>query len=792
MTLGGAQVYQSPQNLGDAGGWTFCSGVVTPTATSALLLFQTVSTTINDTSILVDSVLVNRANVVPATAGSLSVANGATPTFTANSFESPVLNASTYGSGITMQMWIFNPPITPAQPWTFTNTLGGIAFTGSPYDPPAPAAPPAGSQYAFLQTSPNSRTGFQTSSMSTTLTGLNTGSTYVVSFFWAARAASNDESEPGYDTESQITVTVNGVNVYTSGQNLVDSAGWTQVVSNQFTASGSSLPIVFAVNSQSNNDHTILLDTIIVAAPGSFPVITPTNPVVTGSLAVGTLGTFESPNNLNPSYLYNPTVTVLQPWIWSNGLGGVAEVGSPFDPPPPTVNPSPDQYAFLQTDPSQTPGEQNSNMSTTITGLIAGTSYNVSFWLATRANNGQAGANATHSQLTVTLGGAQVYQSPQNLGDAGGWTFCSGVVTPTATSALLLFQTVSTTINDTSILVDSVLVNPVSFVPVVGALSVATGATVGTANSFESPVLNATTFGVGLTMQAFIYNPPITSLQPWSFTNVLGGIALTGSPLDPPAPVTPPAGSQYAFLQTSPNSVAGFQSSAMWTTLSGLTSGSSYVISFYWAVRAENNDETEPGYDSQSQITVTVNGVNVYTSQQNLSDPYGGWTLATSNTFIATGSSAPIVFTVTSLSNDDHTILLDSVVITAPATPPVNTPSSSSAARAPSVSSSAPSNVVAVSSSPHSVPSVSSAAPSTLVSSSSTASSGTPTSSSSSSSSLSGGAIAGIVIGTLIGAAVIVVVLGIFCVGQRSKAQKWKAQTDVDHHDTASVNRLKT
>ena len=390
------------------------------------------------------------------------------------------------------------------------------------------------------------------------------------------------------------------------------------------------------------------------------------------SLVVATLGGFESPANWGNNYYYNPPVTVLQPWTWPVNLGGIAVLGSPFDAPPPTTNPSPNQYAFIQSDPNGTPGSQNSNMSTTVTGLIAGTSYNVSFWLATRANNGQAGANATHAQLTVTLGGAQVYQSPQNLGDAGGWTFCSGVVTPTATSALLLFQTVSTTINDTSILVDSVLVNPVSFVPVVGALSVATGATVGTANSFESPVLNATTFGVGLTMQAFIYNPPITSLQPWSFTNVLGGIALTGSPLDPPAPVTPPAGSQYAFLQTSPNSVAGFQSSAMWTTLSGLTSGSSYVISFYWAVRAENNDETEPGYDSQSQITVIVNGVNVYTSQQNLSDPYGGWAQAISGQFVASGSSAPIVFTVTSLSNDDHTILFDSVVVAAPSAFPTS------------------------------------------------------------------------------------------------------------------------
>ena len=174
----------------------------------------------------------------------------------------------------------------------------------------------------------------------------------------------------------------------------------------------------------------------------------------------------------------------------------------------------------------------------------------------------------------MTLGGAQVYQSPQNLGDAGGWTFCSGVVTPTATSALLLFQTVSTTINDTSILVDSVLVNPVSFVPVVGALSVATGATVGTANSFETPVLNATTFGPLLSMQMWMFNPPITSTQPWTFTNTLGGIAITGSPYDPPAPVTPPAGSQYAFLQTSPQDLIGTQRSSMSTTLTGLTSGS--------------------------------------------------------------------------------------------------------------------------------------------------------------------------------------------------------------------------
>ena len=41
---------------------------------------------------------------------------------------------------------------------------------------------------------------------------------------------------------------------------------------------------------------------------------------------------FEAPY-VSGTYSYNPAITALQQWTWSNGLGGVAGQGSPFDPP---------------------------------------------------------------------------------------------------------------------------------------------------------------------------------------------------------------------------------------------------------------------------------------------------------------------------------------------------------------------------------------------------------------------------------------------------------------------------
>ena len=55
------------------------------------------------------------------------------------------------------------------------------------------------------------------------------------------------------------------------------------------------------------------------------------------TLIASTLYSFESP--AVGSFSYNPSISAYQPWGWSNGLGGIAAQGSPFDPPGVTTPP---------------------------------------------------------------------------------------------------------------------------------------------------------------------------------------------------------------------------------------------------------------------------------------------------------------------------------------------------------------------------------------------------------------------------------------------------------------------
>jgi len=156
---------------------------------------------------------------------------------------------------VTIQSYWYNPPISNQQPWTWTQGLGGIALTGSPWDPPPPVIPPSGPQYAFLQTSPNGATGNQSTTMSTTVTGLTAGASYVLRFYWGTRSASG-----GYQTQSTLIVSVNNAAIWTSPSNIADATGWQTASSTAFTPSSTSLSLLFSVTSTSNNDHAVLID----------------------------------------------------------------------------------------------------------------------------------------------------------------------------------------------------------------------------------------------------------------------------------------------------------------------------------------------------------------------------------------------------------------------------------------------------------------------------------------------------------------------------------------------------
>ena len=234
-----------------------CHCFLHSTSIELTLVFAVVSASNNDRAILVDSVLIVAAGAPLATSGSVAV--GTSAFRIASNFGSPSLNGSTYGPAVTIQPYVYNAPISNSQPWTFTLQQGGIATTGSAFDPPQPSTPPTGNQYAFLQTSPNGALYDGSSSMSTTLTGLTGTNPYWLSFYWAARLASG-----GSATQSQLSVSVNGVQVYLSTANLTDSAGWKQVNTSRWsmTSGSATAQIVFTVVSLSNNDHSILIDGI--------------------------------------------------------------------------------------------------------------------------------------------------------------------------------------------------------------------------------------------------------------------------------------------------------------------------------------------------------------------------------------------------------------------------------------------------------------------------------------------------------------------------------------------------
>lgn len=61
-----------------------------------------------------------------------------------------------------------------------------------------------------------------------------------------------------------------------------------------------------------------------------------------GTIQPGTYVTFESPYVPN-GFAYNPAVTVLNPFTFGAGQGGIAAVGSPFQPGAPNDPPSPGQ-----------------------------------------------------------------------------------------------------------------------------------------------------------------------------------------------------------------------------------------------------------------------------------------------------------------------------------------------------------------------------------------------------------------------------------------------------------------
>ena len=626
LTYGGQSLWTSLNNISDSNGYMFVQTTTfTPTAAAAFLNFTVVSVVDGDHSILIDAVLVSPTIALP---------NATLAVGMINTFEYPSIVGTTYD---------YNTPLSTTQPWTWTQGMGGRAMIGSPFDPPPPSTPPSGTQYAFVQTSPNGA-NFTTASMSAIITGLSPTTSYFVSFYWAIRAQQNlngGDTGAGNQTQSSFSVLVNGQVVYASAKNLNDSGGWiyTQTTAWQPVAiSNGQATVTFYVQSSTLQDHTLLFDDIAVS--------------LAGSIALPSLQDFESPNTY---YTYNPPVTPQQPWTWNTPTGGgIAHTGSPWDPPVPIQPPSNAQYAYLQTGGT---GNSTTWMAATLFNLTAGVSYSVSFYYGARYDSGNG--NATQSQLTLYIGGQQLWQSAANISDQSGWTFVAPLTFTGTGNVPILFWVTSVGHADHAVLIDSIQFTTTLPLPTYYMYP-------SVLYNFENPSLAFTS--------PYQYNPPTNVFQPFTWPVVVtsvrnggGGLAQSGSPFDPPAPAAPPSGSQYAFIQTSANSLSGLQLSNM-SAVAQLSGNLNYYITFWYGARAQNNDEPEPGWQTQSTLTVTVNGNTVFSSGPNITD-IRGWMYGQSNTFPGVQGPDAIYFIVQSSSNHDHTILIDAITIVAGTAP---------------------------------------------------------------------------------------------------------------------------
>ena len=271
-----------------------------------------------------------------------------------------------------------NSPITG---WT-ENVAGRVGLNpggGSPFANNGTI--PDGVNVAILQAS-----GGEQGTLTTSVTGLTPGTTYLLSFFANAR------SQPDPVAALQVSVDGIGLNLYDAAGApfpALVTAGSYQAVHGMFTASAASEDLVVA-NNMITGDHTLLVDDFTITAVTAGPTIA--NP----GFETDTFTVF-------PGYISgNSAITG-----WTENLAHRVGLnpggGSPFannGTIPEGVN-----VALLQAG-----SPEEGSLSTTVTGLTPGAKYNVSF--RTNARNG----NTPYLTFSTDGAGASVTASGECRG----------------------------------------------------------------------------------------------------------------------------------------------------------------------------------------------------------------------------------------------------------------------------------------------------------------------------------------------------------------------------------------
>jgi YD repeat-containing protein len=286
-----------------------------------------------------------------------------TPDF---SFEAPET-----GTGAT-----YNPTVSGV---TFASK-SGVVGNGSSW---GFAAAPDGDQVAFVQ---SNSTG--TGAITMTVTGLNAGTVYQLSFMVAKRASV---------AANPLLVTVDG---QVLGYLTPSSTSFTQVNLGPFQATSGSATITFS-GTQSSSEKMSAIDKVIVT---QAPIVPHTS--------------FETPE-VNSGSQYNPSIGMAT----FESKAGVAGNGSSWGF---AAAPDGDQVAFLQSNSGGT-----GSISEKLTNLIPGRSYQLSFYLAKRSS-----ANA--NPVTVSVDG--VVLGTFTPGSTSFAQFTAQAFQATGTTATLTFS----------------------------------------------------------------------------------------------------------------------------------------------------------------------------------------------------------------------------------------------------------------------------------------------------------------------------------------------------------------
>ena len=165
----------------------------------------------------------------------------------------PELSHSFEFPDVPLNMAVYSPKHTA---WTWTH--GGIARAGGngAMDPPAPATPVDGRQFAFLQLGLADVAYW----LNATVKNLTVGASYAVSFAFAVRAGGG-----GPRTSTTMSVLLDEQLVHRSAAHVSDTeGGWSHVRSQAVRVSSQSVQLAFLAVDEVAEDRSLLFDAVLV------------------------------------------------------------------------------------------------------------------------------------------------------------------------------------------------------------------------------------------------------------------------------------------------------------------------------------------------------------------------------------------------------------------------------------------------------------------------------------------------------------------------------------------------